>query len=196
MLAVSIALGSITSAFADSVVKSWLLRNGVGAFTLTFVQNTGEKVAEIIPDLFVPTTLSHARQIAKIPIKLPTYLPQGITINDNTPTLVGRVGSAETIAIRVTQKFLTPDGRGKVVSVESELLDIRETSATDVTMATPDQGYTVDNVKIGKNDGIIVMQAKTSLPLFINWSDGKYWFRIFCSGADRNTLIKIAESMR
>ncbi|WP_088228734.1 DUF4367 domain-containing protein [Desulfosporosinus sp. FKB] len=196
LIAIAIPLGSITSAFADDAEKSWLLRNGVGTFTITFVQNIGEKVAEITPDLFMPTTLSHAKQIAKIPIKLPTYLPEGITINDDTPTLVGRFGSAETVAIRVTQKFLTLDGSGRTISAESELLDIRETSATDVTMVGSDQGYTVEKVKIGENDGLIVLQTKSSLPLFINWSDGRYWFRIFCSSADRDTLIKIAESMR
>ncbi|MDO0825554.1 hypothetical protein [Desulfosporosinus nitroreducens] len=223
LLAITIPLSTITSAFAN-VEKSWFLKNEVGTFTLKFVQNIGEKVAEITPALFLPTTLSHAKQVANIPIKLPTYLPEGVAVNDDTPTLVGRFGSAETVAIRVTQKFLTQDGTGRVSTAESELLDIRETSASDVTMVYPDQGYTVEKVKIGEYDGLMVFQnvsepselpretirksdgqrivemvpneIKSPIPLFVNWSDGKYWFRVFCGGADRDTLIKIAESMR
>jgi hypothetical protein len=222
LLAVTIPLSTITSALAN-VEKSWFLNNEVGTFTLTFVQNIGEKVAEITPTLFLPTTLSHAKQVAKIPIKLPIYLPEGVTINDDTPTLVARFGSAETVAIRVTQKFLTPDGTGKFITAESEVLDIRETSASDVTMANPDQGYIVEKVKIGEYDGLMVLQnvdepcvlpqetirksdgqrivemvpnkIKSPVPVFVNWSDGKYWFRVSC-GFDRDTLIKVAESMR
>lgn len=223
LLAVSIPLCMITPVFAN-IGKSWFLKNEVGTFTLTFVQNIGEKVAEVTPTLFLPTTLSHAKQVAKISIKLPTYLPEGVTINDNTPTLVGRFGSAETVAIRVTQKFLTQDGTGRVSTAESELLDIRETSASDATMVYPDQGYIVEKVKIGKYDGLMVLKnvdepselpretirksdgqriaemvpnkIKSPIPVFVNWSDGKYWFRVSCAGSDRDTLTKIAESMR
>ncbi|HZK83453.1 MAG TPA: hypothetical protein VFC58_02005 [Desulfosporosinus sp.] len=223
-LAVAIPLSTITSALANAN-KSWFLENGVGLFTLTFVQNIGEKVAEVTPTLFLPTTLSHAKQVAKIPIKLPAYLPEGITINGDTPTLVGRFGSAETVAIRVTQKFLTQDSKGRVSTVESELLDIRQTSASDVTMVnSDDQSYIVEKVKVGEFDGLMLLrnvsepselpmetirksdgqrivemvpnEIKSPVPLFVNWSDGKYWFRVSCSGSDRDTLIKIAQSMR
>ncbi|MHB8126135.1 MAG: DUF4367 domain-containing protein [Desulfitobacteriaceae bacterium] len=195
LLAVTIPLCTITSAIAN-IEKSWFLKNEMGTFTLTFMQNIGERIAEVTPTLFLPTTLSHAKQVAKIPIRLPTYLPEGVTLNGDTPTLVCRFSSAETVAIRVTEKFLVKDGTGRVSAVESELLDIRQTNSSDVTIVNPDQGFTVENVKIGRYDGLMVFQTKTSLPRFVNWSDGKYWFRVFCSGADRDTLIKIAESMR
>jgi hypothetical protein len=224
LLAVTLSLGSITSALAK-VEKSWFLKNAVGTFTLTFVQNIGERVAEVTPTMFLPTTLSHAKQVAKISIKLPTYLPTGVILNDNTPTLVGRFASVETVAIRVTEKFQVQDYTGKVSTAESELLDIRQTNAGDFTMVNPDQGFIVEKVKIGEYDGLMVLQnvsepselprvtirksdgqrtvemvpnetgQSATLPLFVTWSDGKYWFRLSC-GSDRDTLIKIAESMR
>ncbi|MDQ7097018.1 hypothetical protein REC12_25825 [Desulfosporosinus sp. PR] len=195
LLAMAIPLCTITPALAN-IQKSWFLKNEMGTFTLTFVQNIGEKVAEITPTLFLPTTLSHAKQVAKIPIRLPAYLPEGVIINGDTPTLVGRFNSSETVAIRVTEKLLVKDRTGGVSALESELLDIRQTNSPDVTMVNPDQGFTVEKVRIGSYDGLMVFQPKTSLPSFVNWSDGKYWFRISCSGADRDTLLKIAESMR
>ncbi|EHQ87376.1 DUF4367 domain-containing protein [Desulfosporosinus youngiae] len=194
LLALSIPLCTITPAVAN-IEKSWFLKNELGTFTLTFVQNIGEKVAEVTPTLFLPTTLSHAKQVAKMPIRLPAYLPEGVTLNGDTPTLVGRFSSAETVAIRVTEKFLVKDRAGRISEEEFELLDIRQTNSSDVTIVNPDQGFTVEKVKIGRYDGLMVFQTETASPRFVHWSDGEYWFRVFCSGADRDMLIKIAESM-
>jgi len=207
LLVITLAVGSITSAVAK-VQKSWFLKNAFGTFTLTLVQDIGEKVAEISPTMFLPTTLSHAKQVAKIPIELPSYLPVGVTLDDETPTLVGRVGSTETVAIRVTEKSLVKDPRtGKVRTVEFERLDIRQTNAPDVTMVDKDGRITVDRVKIGDYEGLIALQTgvpdqsgkiapkSVGQPLYVIWSDGKYWYRV--SGvSNREELVKIAESMR
>jgi hypothetical protein len=222
LLAVTIPLGTITSALAN-VEKSWFLKNDVGTFTLNFVQDIGEKIAEVSPTMYLPTTLSHAKQVTKIPIKLPTYLPAGVRLNDSTPTLVGRFGSVETVAIRVTQTYQTLDSTGKPSTAESDLLDIRETSVPDVTMNYPAQIFFIEKVKIGEYDGLMVLQKvsepsvlpreaissdgkrvvemvpleiKKPVPVSVCWSDGKYWFRLSCSNTDRDTLIKVAESMR
>jgi hypothetical protein len=222
LLAVTIPLGTITSALAN-VEKSWFLKNDVGTFTLNFVQDIGEKIAEVSPTMYLPTTLSHAKQVTKIPIKLPTYLPAGVRLNDSTPTLVGRFGSVETVAIRVTQTYQTLDSTGKPSTAESDLLDIRETSVPDVTMNYPAQIFFIEKVKIGEYDGLMVLQKvsepsvlpreaissdgkrvvemvpleiKKPVPVSVCWSDGKYWFRLSCGNTDRDTLIKVAESMR
>jgi hypothetical protein len=222
LLAVTIPLGTITSALAN-VEKSWFLKNNVGTFTLNFVQDIGEKIAEVSPTMYLPTTLSHAKQVTKIPIKLPTYLPAGVRLNDSTPTLVGRFGSVETVAIRVTQTYQTLDSTGKPSTAESDLLDIRETSVPDVTMNYPAQIFFIEKVKIGEYDGLMFLQKvsepsvlpreaissdgkrvvemvpleiKKPVPVSVSWSDGKYWFRLSCSNTDRDTLIKVAESMR
>ncbi len=180
------SIGSITSAGTEAQ-SSWLFKNKLGAFTLIIVQNVGKELAEITPTLFLPTTLSHAKQVAKMEIKVPTYLPEQINFGPNTPTLVGRFGSYETVAIKVSEKLDGSDG-------ERIFLDIRQTTAKDLnTNYSRDVKITSENVKINNNEGVIISGDAISLKLY--WTDGKYFFRMF-GPRDKDELLKIAESMK
>lgn len=185
----TVSLGSITTAGAE-VQNSWLLRTQLGSFSLTIIQNIGKEVAGITPTLFLPTTLSQAKQVAKIDIKVPTYLPAGATIDDNTPTLVGRFGSFETVAIKVI------DDKVKVVNGDSEqiLLDIRQTTAKDLVANFPANiKVTTEKVKINGNDGLLTYGNGLAPGLY--WADKQYSYRMF-GPTEKNELLKIAESMK
>lgn len=180
------SIGSITSAGA-TVQSSELFKNKLGTFTLTIMQNTGEKLAEITPTLFLPTTLSHAKEIAKMEIKVPTYLPKGINLGPKTPTLVGRFGSYETSAIKVANKISGSDS-------EEVILDIRQTTAKEINQNyPPDVKIISEKIKINDNDGLLT--SGDGIPPRLYWTDGKYCFRMF-GPQDKDELIKIARSMK
>ncbi len=180
------SIGSITSAGAEAQ-GSWLFKNKLGAFTLTIVQNVGKELAQITPTLFLPTTLSHAKQVAKMPIRVPTYLPAGISLGANTPTLVGRFGSYETVAIKVLEKV---DGS----DAEKIFLDIRQTTAKDLNVNyPPDVKITSEKIKISNIEGVII--SGDAICPMLYWTDGKYFFRMFGPRA-KDELLKIAESMK
>lgn len=184
-----IGLGSITPVGA-SIQKSVLFQTKLGSFTLTLVQNVGQQVAGITPTLFLPTTLSNAKQVAKMSIKTPTYLPEGIEINSDTPTLVGRFGKFETVAIKVSEK-VNHDPSAEII-----ILDIRQTTSKDLEANyPPDIKITTKQVKINNNDGLLV-SGRGLVPM-LYWTDGEYSFRLTGPNSkDKDELIKIAESMQ
>lgn len=180
------SIGSITSVGAMAQ-SSWFFKSKLGAFTLIFMQNTGKELAEITPTLFLPTTLSHAKEVAKMEIKVPTYLPEGVNLGPETPTLVGRFGSFETSAIKVSNKINGSDS-------EHVILDIRQTTASEINQNyPPDVKIITEKIKINNNDGLLT--DGDGIPPSLYWTDGKYCFRIF-GPQDKGELIKIAESMK
>lgn len=184
-------LGSITPVGA-SLQKSVVFQTKLGSSTLSLVQNLGQKVAGITPTLFLPTTLSNAKLVAKMSIKTPAYLPEGIEINSNTPTLVGRFGKFETVAIKVSEKLQLFNGQTE----ERIILDIRQTTAKELEANYPPDAEVIpEKVKINNNDGLLV--SGPGLVPMLYWTDGDYSFRLFGpSSKDKNELIKIAESMQ
>lgn len=184
-------LGSITPVGA-SLQKSVLFQTKLGSFTLTLVQNVGQQVAGITPTLFLPTTLSNAKQVAKMSIKTPTYLPEGIEINSDTPTLVGRFGKFETVAIKVSEKIQLSDDQ----TAERIFLDLRQTNSQELEANYPqDSEVLPEKVKINNNDGLLV--SGQGLVPMLYWTDGEYSFRLTGPNSkDKDQLIKIAESMK
>lgn len=189
VLIFTVSIGSITPVGA-AAQKTWLFKNVLGSATLTIAQNIGENVAELTPTLFLPTTLAHAKQVARMHIKVPEYLPAGTEIGPDTPTLVGRVGSIETIAIKVSDnRVKLKDGSGEVI-----LLDIRETNAKDLEVSYgSDVAITTREVKINGDAGVVV--SGEGLAPVLHWNDGQYTYRIFGPSSEEE-LIKIAESMK
>lgn len=184
-----IPLGTVVGA---SLHKSVLFKTKLGSFTLTLVQSLGQQVAGISPTLFLPTTLSNAKQVAKITIKTPTYLPGGIEIDSETPTLVGRFGEFETVAIKVLEKIQLSNGQ----TGERIFLDLRQTTSTEMEANYPPDAEVIpQKVKINTNDGLLV--SGEGLAPMLYWTDGKYSFRLSGpSSKEKEQLIKIAESMQ
>jgi len=142
-------------------------------------------MAEISPTLFLPTTLSHARDVARLDIKVPAYLPEGINIGPYTPTLVGRIGQIETVAIKVSERIQ----HGEIV-----YLDIRQTTTEQVELNyPPDFNFTSEKVLINGHDGVLILRENGRPRLF--WTDGQYFFRM-CGPEETEVLIKMAESMK
>lgn len=181
-----ISIGSITSIGATAQ-GSWFFKSKLGTFTLIFMQNVGKELAEVAPTLFLPTTLSHAKEVAKMEIKVPTYLPERVILGSETPTLVGRFGSYETSAIKVANKINGSDS-------EEVILDIRQTNASEITQNyPPDIKIIHEKIKINNNDGLLTVGD--GIPPSLYWTDGKYCYRMF-GPQDKSELIKIAESMK
>ncbi|PKM82901.1 MAG: hypothetical protein CVU89_01840 [Firmicutes bacterium HGW-Firmicutes-14] len=186
ILILGTSLGSITK-MAASAEETWLFKTRLGSFTLTIVHNLGERVAEITPTLFLPTTLSHAREVARLDIKVPAYLPEGIDIGPYTPTIVGRIGSVETVAIKVSERVQYGDG-------EIVHLDVRQTTAEELESTYPsDFKFTSEKVLINGHEGVLIMRENGRPRLF--WTDGQYFFRMF-GPEKKEVLIKMAESMK
>ena len=180
------SIGSITSVGA-AAQSSWFFRSKLGTFTLTFMQNVGKELAKTTITLFLPTTLSHAKEVAKMEIKVPTYLPEGIYLGPETPTLIGRFGSYETSAIKVAEKINVSDS-------ERLILDIRQTTAMEIDQNyPPDVKIISEKIKINNNDGVLTYGD--GIPPRLYWTDGQYCFRMF-GPQDKGELIKIAESMK
>jgi len=186
ILILVVSLGSITK-MAAGAEDIWLFKTRLGFFTLTIVRNAGERLAEITPTLFLPTTLSHARKVARMDIKVPTYLPESITVGPDTPTLVGRIGSVETVAIKVAERLQYGDG-------EIVHLDIRQTTSEELKASYPPEfKFTSETVLINNNEGVLILRDNTRPVLY--WTDGQYFFRMY-GPEEKEVLIKIAESMK
>lgn len=191
ILFVILSIISITPVIA-SIQKSWTITSPFGTFTLNLVQNVGDKVAEVSPTLYLPTTLAHAKQVARMQIKIPSYLPDGIKINSDTPTLVGRFGSSETVAIKISEELQLGNGG----TLDSILLDIRQSNVKNITTNLTDDDRTVEKVKVGNYEGLLILDNK-GRPVTLNWTDGTSWFRLFGRfDIDKTELIKIARSMK
>lgn len=184
-----ISLGSITSVGAN-IKNTFLFHNKLGTVTLNLVQSVGQHIAGISPTLFLPTTLEKAKNVAKMSIKTPSYLPKGIVIDSNTPTLVGRFGDKETVAIKVLDPITYQlKGEGEVI-----LLDIRQSTANKLDVYyPPDVKIETQKVKINNYDGLLVIEDGLTHALY--WTDDKYSYRMF-GPRDYQELIKIAESMK
>lgn len=184
-----ISLGSITSVGAN-IKNTFLFKNTLGTVTVNLVQSVGQHIAGVSPTLFLPTTLENAKNVAKISIKTPSYLPKGIIIDSNTPTLVGRFGDKETVAIKVLDPITYQlKGDGEVI-----LLDIRQTTADKLDVYyPPDVKIETQKVKINNNSGLLVIEDGLTHELY--WTDDKYSYRMF-GPQNSQELIKIAESMK
>lgn len=145
---------------------------------------------EIQPTLFLRTTLAEAQRVARSPLMLPPSVPgyfEEVPIGPDTPAVVGRWLSYETVAVSITDG---PDGTGVLY------FDLRRSTDLDDSMPSVDHPErTTQGVVVGGYPGVVVLHR--GHPLSLWWKTDTHQYRLSVGGADTvEDLVRIAETIR
>lgn len=176
-------------------------RGGLAALVLafaflTFVPGGGTAVAtvrQIQPTLFLRTNLAEAQKVARSPVVVPDAFPsyggEMLPLGPDTPTLVGRWLSYETVAVTVSSES---DGAGIMY------FDLRRSTYLPEELATTEQAHpdmTTQPVKVGDYDGVAVLYEDE--PVNLHWKTESHYYRLFVAGAESvDELVQIARQIR